>query len=156
MGIPAHHRSQLAGLLSIEGARMTDTPDDPGVHTIRHQDRDWTAAYRGHLEGEPIWHLTGPGHPGGILLDKYGVVRAVTELLATLIINRTDSRCGNCGKPVLMQASRHRDVSGWTPKPGGGCGARFVDTASDYPIIGPDELRAARPDLPVHDPKDPK
>jgi hypothetical protein len=149
--IPEHHRDQIAISLGIAGAAMTDDPGTPGAHTIRYDDRTWTAAYRGALQGEPIWHLTGPGHPDGILLDRYGVVGAVTEPLATLIINVTESRCGRCGKPVMMQASRHTDVSGWPGQPGGGCGARFVDTSTDYPMITPDRLRAARPDLPVRD-----
>lgn len=147
MGIPAHHHSQLAGLLAIEGAHTADTPDDPGVHLIRHQDRDWTAEYRGHLEGEPIWHLTGPGHPDGILLDKYGIVHAVTEPLATLIIGAFGSTCGHCGEPVLASAFRHKDISGPGRRPGGGCGARFVDMRGRDGSITDHILRRTRPDL---------
>jgi hypothetical protein len=153
MGIPAHHRSQLAGLLGIEGAHMTDIPDNPGVHAVRHQDRDWTAAYRGALEGEPIWWLTGPGHPDGILLDKYGIVSAVTEPLATLVIGAFSSTCGACGQPVLASAFRHRDVSGLPRRPGQGCGARFVATRGRDASITDAILRRTRPDLPTK-PKD--
>lgn len=74
----------------------------------------------------------------------------MTELTATLIINITSSHCGNCGKPTLPKQTHHTDICGWTPKPGGGCGARFVDTSSDYTNITPDHLRRVRPDLPVH------
>jgi hypothetical protein len=78
-GVPAHHRSQLAGYLAIDGIRMTDDPDDRAVHHIHHQGADWTAAYWGHLEGEPIWHLTGPAHPDGIDLDVIGIHGAITK-----------------------------------------------------------------------------
>lgn len=70
----------------------------------------------------------------------------MSELTATLIINITDSRCGHCGKNVLAQATYHDDVSG---RPGAGCGARFVDTGSDYIQITPEQLQRTRPDLPV-------
>jgi len=79
----------------------------------------------------------------------------VPELTATLIINITDSRCGNCGEATLLRDSQgepithHADVSGYSPERGGGCGARFVDTRSEYGAITPDVLRRARPDLPV-------
>lgn len=70
------------------------------------------------------------------------------ELTATLVINRTDSYCDGCRKPTLPQRTHHTDISGWTPVPGGGCGARFTATRSDYRDITPDELREVRPDLP--------
>ncbi|XQE87404.1 hypothetical protein ACN24M_20385 [Streptomyces microflavus] len=35
------------------------------------------------------------------------------------------------------------------PKPGGGCGARFVDTDTDYVQITDGDLRRVRPDLPT-------
>ncbi|MCX4681380.1 hypothetical protein OG413_39990 [Streptomyces sp. NBC_01433] len=76
---------------------------------------------------------------------------SAAELTATLYINRSDSECGHCHKPTSMSAHRHTDVSGWTPKPGGGCGARFVNTASHNWTITPDDLRHSRPDLPVRD-----
>jgi hypothetical protein len=76
--IPDSHRQQLATLLGIAGARMADDPDDATVHVIHHGNADWTAEYLGALQGDPIWRLTGPAHPGGITLDKYGIVTAVT------------------------------------------------------------------------------
>lgn len=78
-GIPDYHRSQLAGYLAIDGITMADDPDDPGVHLIHHRGADWTATYWGHLEGEPIWRLTGPAHPDGIDLDVYGIHGAITK-----------------------------------------------------------------------------
>lgn len=73
----------------------------------------------------------------------------VPELTATLVINITDSYCGHCRKPVLPKSTHHRDVAGWTPKPGGGCTARFVDMRSDYRNVTDEDLRRVRPDLPV-------
>lgn len=73
----------------------------------------------------------------------------MSELTATLVINITDSYCGHCRKPVLPKSERHEDVCGWAPKPGGGCGARFVDMRSDYGIVTEDHLRKVRPDLPI-------
>ncbi|MFJ6440239.1 hypothetical protein [Streptomyces sp. NPDC091649] len=75
-----------------------------------------------------------------------------TELTATLVINRSDSYCDRCGKPTLPQRTHHTDISGWAPKPGGGCGARFTATRSDYRGITPNNLRDVRPDLPVATP----
>lgn len=79
MPIPAHHRAQLAGYLAIDGIRMVDDPNNPRVHHIRHRGATWTATYWGHLAGEPIWHLTGPGHPNGIDLDVIGIHNAITK-----------------------------------------------------------------------------
>ncbi|MEU6615340.1 hypothetical protein [Streptomyces parvus] len=74
------------------------------------------------------------------------------ELTATLVINRTDSYCDGCRKPTLPRNTHHTDISGWTPVPGGGCGARFVATRSDYRDITADDLKDVRPDLPVATP----
>lgn len=71
------------------------------------------------------------------------------ELTATLFINISDSRCGHCGKNTLPTATHHVDISGWRPKPGQGCGARFVATSSDYSAITNEQLREMRPDLPA-------
>jgi hypothetical protein len=73
----------------------------------------------------------------------------MTELTAVLFINITDSRCGNCGKNTLPSATHHTDISGYSPKPGAGCGARFVATSSDYGLISDERLREMRPDLPA-------
>lgn len=79
----------------------------------------------------------------------------MTELTATLIINISDSECGHCGKPTLLRdrhgtpTTHHTDISGYTPKPGGGCGARFVNTVSGHGAVTEWHLRDVRPDLPV-------
>ncbi|MEU0991094.1 hypothetical protein [Streptomyces sp. NPDC005953] len=78
------------------------------------------------------------------------------ELTATLVINRSDSYCDGCRKPTLPQRTHHTDISGWTPVPGGGCGARFTATRSDYRDITPDELKDVRPDLPAAAPAAPE
>ncbi|MFF7953658.1 hypothetical protein [Streptomyces griseorubiginosus] len=76
---------------------------------------------------------------------------AAQELTATLYISAFQSRCGHCQEPTMMDAHRHTDVSGLPSIPGGGCGARFVDTASAHWAVGADDLRRCRPDLPVRD-----
>lgn len=73
---------------------------------------------------------------------------AQPELTATLVINRSDSYCDGCRQPVLPQDTHHVDISGWTPRPGEGCGARFVAMRSDYRGMT-DDLKDVRPDLPV-------
>ncbi|MGW3932956.1 hypothetical protein ACWECC_33415 [Streptomyces microflavus] len=77
---------------------------------------------------------------------------AVTEVTATLLIGDFATVCSNCKKPTLLHGvSRHTDISGWNYKPGGGCGARFVNTdALDRPIAAA-RLKELRPDLPVRD-----
>ena len=77
--IPGHHREMLAVFLGIADVSMADDPHDPTIHTIHHQGADWTAKYQGAYEGEPIWNLTGPTHPDGILLDRYGITDAITR-----------------------------------------------------------------------------
>lgn len=39
------------------------------------------------------------------------------ELTATLVIGRSDSHCGGCGKSTLPRNTHHHDISGWTPAP---------------------------------------
>ncbi|MCX4601186.1 hypothetical protein OG402_11875 [Streptomyces anulatus] len=77
---------------------------------------------------------------------------ADTELTATLVINRNDSYCDGCGKPTLHRNTHHTDISGWTPRPGEGCGARFTATRSDYRGITAADLKDVRPDLPTATP----
>ncbi|MFE4304799.1 hypothetical protein ACFRR6_01780 [Streptomyces sp. NPDC056891] len=72
-----------------------------------------------------------------------------TEITATLCIDWSESRCGKCNKPTLLSAYRHTDISGYQAKPGAGCGARFVNTASLSRDISAEDLRELRPDLPV-------
>jgi len=60
----------------------------------------------------------------------------------TLIINRSDSRCGNCGKSANPAEAKHDTVIGYNPGPG--CGQRWVLVDTDY--LGLDPTRT-RPDL---------
>lgn len=71
------------------------------------------------------------------------------EQTATLLVDRTSSTCGGCGKPALPSALTHANVSGYEPKPGGGCGARFVAIRSANRAVTEEDLRCLRPDLPV-------
>lgn len=73
----------------------------------------------------------------------------MSELTATLVIGITRSECGHCRKPTLIEATRHTDVSGYDPRPGGGCGAYFVSTRSGHSAITDSHLREVRPDLPI-------
>ena len=52
----------------------------------------------------------------------------------TLIINRSDSRCGNCGRSADPKEPTHEKVLGYSP--GEGCHQRFVLMDSDYMGIG--------------------
>ena len=64
----------------------------------------------------------------------------------TLIINRTDSRCGNCGLSADPDETHHNRVLGYNPGPG--CGQRFVLLDSDYRGDGtPEAAQKMRPDL---------
>jgi hypothetical protein len=69
---------------------------------------------------------------------------------AVLFINRSDSRCGHCGKGTLTNAKRHDWVAGYGDRKKG-CGAMFVMTSSDYGrgVVSDERLREIRPDLPV-------
>jgi hypothetical protein len=71
------------------------------------------------------------------------------ELTATLIIGRTRSKCGRCKRPTLGDGTHHDRVIGYGVEPAPGCGARFVDLATDD--IGGTEARliSCRPDLPL-------
>lgn len=71
------------------------------------------------------------------------------EQTATLLVDRTSSTCGGCGQPTLPSALTHANVSGYDPKPGGGCGARFVAIHSANRAVTEEHLRSMRPDLPV-------
>lgn len=71
------------------------------------------------------------------------------EQTATLLVDRTSSTCGGCGKPTLPSALTHANVSGYDPKPGSGCGARFVAIRSANRSVTEEHLRSMRPDLSV-------
>lgn len=68
---------------------------------------------------------------------------------ATLLVDRTSSACAACDQPTLPSALSHTDVSGYDPKPGGGCGARFTAIRSVNRSVTEDDLRSMRPDLPT-------
>ncbi|MDJ0342232.1 hypothetical protein QMK19_03400 [Streptomyces sp. H10-C2] len=72
------------------------------------------------------------------------------ELTATLLVGSLASRCSNCRMGTLISGvTHHRDVSGYSPQPGAGCGARFTAIAAEGWAATDAELRALRPDLPV-------
>ena len=64
-----------------------------------------------------------------------------------LIINRFDSKCGNCGKSCDPHDQKHVKVLGYAPT-GEGCGVEWTHVTTDY--TG-DEMagmcQAMRPDL---------
>ncbi|MFC9273456.1 hypothetical protein ACFTXJ_37425 [Streptomyces zhihengii] len=80
--------------------------------------------------------------------DTTALETPAVELTATLLIGDFESECSNCHMPTLIHGvDRHTNIPGRKPTPG--CGARFVNTASNSPRITPHHLRAERPDLPV-------
>jgi len=69
--------------------------------------------------------------------------------MVTLIINRSDSRCGGCGASASPYEDAHVSRLGYTP--GKGCGEPWDSVSSDY--FGMDDsIKAMRPDLPWIDP----
>lgn len=80
------------------------------------------------------------------------VEKSVPTALATLYINRSDSRCGWCNRSALPSDKRHETPCGYDQHPG--CGAEFASVSSDY--FGAPEMyvriRAMRPDLPFIEP----
>jgi hypothetical protein len=68
-------------------------------------------------------------------------------LCTTLIINRSDTKCGNCGKGADPYAESHDVILGYPPIGGGpGCGVRWAQVRSDYTGME-DRCREMRPDL---------
>lgn len=66
--------------------------------------------------------------------------------MATLVINRYDSYCGECRKSASPYAESHDKVYGY--RPGEGCGAVFDSVASDYFGLNMKErIAEMRPDL---------
>lgn len=51
--------------------------------------------------------------------------------MAILVINRTDSKCGSCGKSANLYEDRHTTVLGWD-EPTTGCGEPWDGVESDY------------------------
>ncbi len=89
-------------------------------------------------------------HPHAPVPDPCPEASLSEEKTAVPFINTADSRCGRCRLPTKPQAIHHTDVSGYSPHPGGGCGARFTRTSSDHQAVTADRLRNMRPDRPVH------
>lgn len=75
-----------------------------------------------------------------------------TTITATLLIGSGSSRCSNCRRSTLPDATHHTDIPGPTPRPGAGCGALFTDMRGDYDIVTDSQLRRLRPDLPITHP----
>lgn len=78
--------------------------------------------------------------------------KEVPVALATLYVNRSDSRCGWCGRSALPSDKRHETPCGYDQAPG--CGAEFISVSSDY--FGASEMyvriMSMRPDLPFIEP----
>lgn len=63
----------------------------------------------------------------------------------TLIVNRTDSYCGSCGRSALPSETHHTITPGLSgEKPG--CGDKFIYIASGYTMMK-DKLTKAYPHL---------
>ncbi|MER7046758.1 hypothetical protein [Streptomyces jumonjinensis] len=71
----------------------------------------------------------------------------MTTKTATLLVDRSTSRCSNCGKGAFPQDSHHTRISGYSAK--APCGAKFVAIKSEHSLVTPDRLRGIRPDLPL-------
>lgn len=67
----------------------------------------------------------------------------VKKLTNTLIINRSESRCGVCGGPADPHEARHERPMGYQQKPG--CGAEYDSVTTHYAGL---DLTRLRPDLP--------
>lgn len=64
--------------------------------------------------------------------------------MATLIVNESVSRCGNCGKGADPIEQRHASVLDFTP--GIGCGVRFTEIGTENVSLI-EGVRNMRPDL---------
>ncbi|WMI33537.1 hypothetical protein SEA_KENREY_168 [Streptomyces phage Kenrey] len=61
--------------------------------------------------------------------------------MAQIIINRSESRCGNCGKPANMDEDGHYTIVGYKDNGSPGCGEDWDGVSSDYITI-PEMLAA--------------
>ena len=52
--------------------------------------------------------------------------------MAQLIINRTDSKCGDCGKSANPDESGHYTILGYVDNGSSGCGKEWDSVSSDY------------------------
>lgn len=65
-----------------------------------------------------------------------------------LIIDRSASKCGACGRDANPHDEIHRDVIGYNPVPNGGCHVRWTQVSTFY--TGAEQeaaVREMRPDL---------
>lgn len=66
--------------------------------------------------------------------------------MATLVINRSESKCAGCGLAAVWAEERHVTVPGYGSRKVG-CGQFFTKLSTDY--VGMEDLvRLCRPDLP--------
>ncbi|QIQ63022.1 hypothetical protein SEA_MOAB_161 [Streptomyces phage Moab] len=52
--------------------------------------------------------------------------------MAQIIINRSESRCGNCGKGAFMEEQGHYTIAGYKDNGMPGCGEEWDSVSSDY------------------------
>ncbi|QZE11728.1 hypothetical protein SEA_KARP_155 [Streptomyces phage Karp] len=52
--------------------------------------------------------------------------------MAQIIINRSESRCGNCGRQAFMEETGHYTVAGYKDNGEPGCGEVWDSVSSDY------------------------
>lgn len=68
--------------------------------------------------------------------------------MSTLIVNRSESRCGDCGRGADPHELSHDTVLGYGGPYGPGCGVVWDSVASDYVGMHMQEITAnMRPDL---------
>lgn len=100
-----------------------------------------------------VWAVLEGGDP---IAATYAALDSRGVPTATLIINMSDSKCSACKKGTIPNAEYHDELYGYSVRPNAdgerppGCGALFIDVASDY--IGGnmlEKLRELRPDLPI-------
>lgn len=68
----------------------------------------------------------------------------------TLIINRSDSQCGDCGRSADPNETAHTTLLGYGPDNGKpGCGSKWEKVTSDYGDFAGlyDSIKKMRPDL---------
>lgn len=75
------------------------------------------------------------------------------RMTATLIVSRSSSRCGHCGRQTMPDWQTHDAVSGYYSKNKPGCGLEFTAITSDSPLDAYwfSALSSMRPDLPIVD-----
>jgi hypothetical protein len=76
--------------------------------------------------------------------------------MATLFVNKSESRCGACNGGADPTEESHITLTGWRAVNDRmqGCGVEFTDVSSDY-VNFPglyDAIKAMRPDLSFHEP----